>query len=91
MARARLLAAERAAKVAEAATGLRDAGDIDLHAAATSTIQLAQALAASAQARATALLPQLADQELRDHFAQEFAAHARQTQALAGQVRAAAE
>jgi hypothetical protein len=47
---------------------------------------MAQALATSAQARATALLPQLADQELRDNFAHEFAAHASQTEALAARL-----
>ncbi|HET9223200.1 MAG TPA: glutamate formimidoyltransferase [Roseiflexaceae bacterium] len=83
IARAMLLAAERAAKVAEVAAGLRETGDQQIQTAATSAIQMAQALAVNAQARATALLPQLADQELRDNFAHEFAAHTSQTEALA--------
>jgi hypothetical protein len=89
-ARTLLLAAERAAKVAEAAAGLCAAGDQRLLAGATSAIKLAQVLAAGAQEHAAALLPQLADQELRDNFAQEFAAHARQTEAMANQVEPAA-
>jgi hypothetical protein len=84
------LAAERAAKVAEAAAGLRETGGQRLLAAATSAIQLAQSLATVAQERATSLLPQLVDQELRDNFTQEFAAHARQTEALAAQLGPAA-
>jgi glutamate formiminotransferase len=83
--RALLLAAERAAKVAEAAAGLRDTGDQQLLAAAARALTQAQALAAGAQERAASLLPQLADQELRDNFAHEFAAHARQTETLAAQ------
>jgi glutamate formiminotransferase len=86
IARAMLLAAERAAKVAEVAAGLDETSDQQIQTAATSAIQMAQALAADAQARATALLPQLADQELRDNFAHEFAAHARQTEALAARL-----
>ena len=89
-ARALLLAAERAAKVAEAATGLRETADQRLLTAATSAIQLAQALAADVQERATSLLPQLVDQELQDNFAHEFAAHTRQTEALAARLRPAA-
>jgi hypothetical protein len=84
-ARTLLLAAERAAKVAEAAVGLRETGDQQILTAAKSAIQLAQALAAGAQERATSLLPQLADQELRDNFAHEFAAHAGQTETLAAE------
>jgi hypothetical protein len=82
-ARALLLVAERAAKIAEAAVGLRDTSDQRLLTAATSAIQLAQVLAAGAQERAISLLPQLADQELRDNFAHEFAAHTKQTETLA--------
>ena len=73
-ARALLLVAERAAKVAELATGLSDSGGETANAA-----RLAHVIALGAQARATPLLPQLADEELRANFAQEFAAHARQT------------
>src|SRR5262249_5555341 len=54
-ARALLLAAERAAKVAEIAAGMREAGDERVRAATTSAIKLAQALAAGAQARAEPL------------------------------------
>ncbi|HEY3231101.1 MAG TPA: hypothetical protein VGJ87_17875, partial [Roseiflexaceae bacterium] len=73
-ARALLLVAERAAKVAEIATGLSDSGG-----EAASAARLAQVIALGAQARATPLLPQLPDQELRANFAREFAAHARQS------------
>jgi glutamate formiminotransferase len=84
-ARALLLAAERATKVAQAAAGLRESDDESLRAAAAGAIYLAQALAAGAQARATPLLPQLTDDELRDNFEHEFAAHARQVEELAAQ------
>ena len=82
-ARTLLLAAERAAKVAEAAAALHQASDERLLAAATNAMQLAQTLAAGAQARAASLLPQLADQELRDNFAHAFAMHAQQTESIA--------
>jgi hypothetical protein len=88
--RALLLAAERAAKVAEAVAGLLETGDQPHLAAARSILQLAQALAAGSEQRAAPLLPQLGDQELRDNFAYEFAAHARQTEALAAQLGPAA-
>jgi hypothetical protein len=88
-ARTLLLIAERSAKVAESAAGLRETSDQRLLAAATSAIQQAQALAAGAQERATSLLLQLADQELRDNFAHEFDAHAKQTGAIASQFGAA--
>jgi hypothetical protein len=77
-ARALLLVAERAAKVAETAAGLREGGDERLRAAAASAIRLAQTLAVGAQTRVAPLLPQLADEELRSNFEQEFAAHTRQ-------------
>jgi len=73
-ARALLLVAERAAKVAELTTGLSDSGG-----AAASAARLAHVIALGAQARSTPLLPQLPDDELRANFAREFAAHARQT------------
>lgn len=82
-ARTLLLVAERAAKVAEAATGLHEVGDEQLRAASAGAIHLAQALAAGAQARATPLLPHLLDDELRANFAQAFAAHTGQIEALA--------
>ncbi|MFL5801176.1 MAG: glutamate formimidoyltransferase [Roseiflexaceae bacterium] len=86
MARALLLAAERAAKVAESATGLSEAGDEGFRAAAASAIHLAAALAAGTWARAAVLLPQISDEELRANFAQEFAAPARQIGELAGRI-----
>ena len=89
-ARALLLVAERAAKVAEAAVGLREAGDEHLRAASAGAIHLAQALAAGAQARATPLLPQLPDEELRANFVQAFAAHTGEIDALAAELRSAA-
>jgi glutamate formiminotransferase len=89
-ARTLLLVAERAAKVAEMAAGLRESGDEGLRAAAAGAIHLAQALAEGAQARAAALLPQLVDQELRENFEQEFAAHARQADELAARLGPAA-
>jgi glutamate formiminotransferase len=88
-ARALLLVAERAAKVAEAAAGLYEAGDEHLRAASAGAIHLARALAAGAQARATPLLSQLPDQELRANFAREFAAHMSQTEALAAELEPA--
>jgi glutamate formiminotransferase len=86
MARALLLAAERAAKVAESAAGLSEAGDEGFRAAAAGAIHLAGALAAGAWARAAVLLPQIGDEELRANFAQEFAAPARQIGELAGRI-----
>ncbi|HEX9370831.1 MAG TPA: hypothetical protein VF897_07480, partial [Roseiflexaceae bacterium] len=53
--------------------GLSDSGG-----EAASAARLGQVIALGAQARATSLLPQLPDEELRANFAQEFAAHARQ-------------
>jgi hypothetical protein len=89
-ARTLLLVAERAAKVAEAAVGLREGGDEHLRATSASTIHLAQALAAGAQARATPLLLRLPDEELRANFAQEFAAHIGQIEALVAGLEPAA-
>jgi hypothetical protein len=85
-ARALLLTAERAVKVAEMAAGLHGNGDQHLRGVATGAIQLAQTLASSAHSQAAALLPQIADEELRANFAQEFAAHAKQAEALAAQL-----
>ena len=87
-ARALLLVAERAAKIAECAVGLSTSGDKGFRAAAISTIHLAAALAAGAEARGALLLPQIADEELRANFAQEFAAHARQAASLVEQIAA---
>jgi hypothetical protein len=85
-ARALLLTAERAVKVAEIAAGLHENGDQHLRGVAAGAIQLAQTLTSSAHSQAAALLPQIADAELRANFAQEFAAHARQAEALAAQL-----
>jgi glutamate formiminotransferase / 5-formyltetrahydrofolate cyclo-ligase len=87
-ARALLLAAERAAKVAESATRLSEAGDEGFRAAAAGAIHLAAALAAGAWARAAVLLPQIGDEELRANFAQEFAAHARQAEGFVARLLA---
>jgi hypothetical protein len=86
-ARTLLLVAERAAKVADVAASLGAAGDTGPRAAAASAVYLAAALAIGAQAQAAPLLPLLADAELRANFAQEFAAHAGQIEAVVGQIR----
>jgi glutamate formiminotransferase len=85
-ARALLLVAERAAKVADSVLGLSAAGDEGFRATATSAVHLAAALAAGARARAVLLLPQLGDEDLRANFAQEFAAHARQAEGSVAQI-----
>ncbi len=86
-ARTLLLVAERAAKVADVAASLGAAGDASPRAAAASAVYLAAALAVGAQAQAVPLLSLLADAELRANFAQEFAAHAGQIEAVVGQIR----
>jgi hypothetical protein len=85
-ARALLLVAERAVKVAETVASQSAEGGERFGAVATSAAQLAQVLAAGAQARSAALLPRIADEELRANFATEFAAHARQAGEFAGRL-----
>ena len=48
---------------------------------------LAEAVAAGAQVRAAALLPQLTDEELRANFTREFAAHAQHAGELVARLR----
>jgi glutamate formiminotransferase len=85
-ARALLLVAERSVKVAEIAAGHGAAGDLG-RASASTMAQLAHALAAGAQARSAALLPQIADEELRANFSREFAAHVEQAGELVAKTR----
>ena len=86
-ARALLLTAERAAKVAAMLPGVVAGGDARLRAAAASAAHLAHASALGARARAEPLLAQLPDGELRANFEAEFAAHAQQAAELAAQAK----
>jgi formiminotetrahydrofolate cyclodeaminase len=81
-ARRLLLIAERAAKVPEVLASMTEGGDAHFKAGAAGATFLAHTVAESARFRAHALLPQLADDELRANFEHEFDAHVRQIKEL---------
>lgn len=81
-ARALLLVAERAVKVAELLPGMAEADAPRPVEEIAGTAYLAHAAATGARLRAMPLMPQLVDEELRANFEREFDSHARQAEEL---------